>query len=177
MTARSQQTGSWLDPVAAAVPAAAAAWSAALLAPLSDLPAAVASPLAGLAMFVMGVGAMRLAAPKPAPFALRVFVPPEEEPAQPGTEPDVLTLDQPLAASMDALAELLLDDPLPPPSADSRVVQLFPAQPIASAGDLKRRIDRHLGTEADAGRHASAADAADSLRRALDELRQTLGQR
>ena len=182
MSARPQPAASWLDPVAAAVPAVAAAWSAALLAPLFEVSATLASPVAGLAMFAAGWGAMRLTAPRPAPFPLRIFQPPAEEPQMPVTtqapeEADVLVLDRPLAASMDALAELLLDDPLPPPSADSRVVQLFPSQPPASPGELKRRIDRHLGLEAQIDQQPHASDAADSLRRALDELRQTLAQR
>lgn len=168
MSVRSRETGSWLDPFAAAVPGAAAAWSAALLAPLFDIPAAVVSPLAGLAMFVAGWGAMRLAAPRPAPFALPT--------ADCVGKEDGAMLDQRLAASMDALAELILDDPLPAPSAASRVVQLFPAQPAACAGDLKRRIDLHLGLES-VVEQRSPGDAADSLRRALDELRQTIAER
>ena len=181
MSTRSQHAGSWLDPFAAAVPAAAATWSAALLAPLFDLPAQVASPLAGVAVFALGWWTMRMAAPAPRPFELRIFQPPEEDPSSldvpRDSDEDVLLLDQPLAASMDALAELLLDDPLPSPDAQSRVVQLFPAQPAQSPGDLKRRIDRHLGLREEANGPLPAGDASDSLRRALDELRQTLARR
>ena len=170
MSARTYQAGQWLDPAAAAVPAVAAAWSAALIGPLFDLPLGPASALAGLAMFAVGWGLMRRASPQSASFALRIFRPP--------AEPDELLLDQPLADPMDSLAELLLDDPLPPPRPNSRVVQLFPAQPMPTAGELKRRIDVHLGLQPDpdGGRNAGV-DATDSLRRALDELRQTLARR
>lgn len=170
MSARSNHPGQWLDPAAATVPAVAAAWSAALLGPLFDLSPGLASAFAGLAMFAAGWWLMRRASPRSAPFALRTFRPP--------AEPDELLLDRPLADTIGALAELLLDDPLEPPRPDSRVVQLFPAQPIPTAGELKRRIDVHLGREArtDATR-TGPVDATDALRRALDELRQTLAQR
>lgn len=170
MSARSTQPGLWLDPAAAAVPSAAAAWSGWSIGPLFDLPPGPASALAGLAMFGAGWGLMRGASPRSAAFALRTFRPPPE--------PDELLLDQPLAGPIGALAELLLDDPLPSPRPDSRVVQLFPAQPIPTAGELKRRIDVHLGLRADPDNDLSTGlDASDSLRRALDELRQTLALR
>ena len=178
MSARSNPSGQWLDLAAAAVPAVAAAWSSALLAPLADIPAGVASPAAGLAMFLAGWGLMRRAAPPAAVFAVVPFrLPagpgefwpesePESEPAA-GGEDDILVLDQPLE-------ELVLDDPLPAPGAQSRVVQLFPAQPLLATGPMERRIDPagHTPTGGPA-----EANAADSLRRALDELRRTLARR
>ena len=112
MSARSNPAHRWLDPVAAAVPAVAAAWSSALLAPLADIPAGVASLAAGLAMFVAGWGLMRRASPPEAVFAVVPFrVPaepggfwPEPKPAADGEEP-IAILGQPLE-------ELVLDDPL-----------------------------------------------------------------
>ena len=177
MSVRPHSSGRWLDLAVPAVPAAAAAWSAALVAPLFHVMAEAASPIAGLAIFLGGWWAMRSASARPEPFALRTFRPGElnelllDQFAHQNDD-DVMVLDRPLTGSIDALAELLLDDPLPMPSADSRVVQLFPAQPVPSAGELKRRIDLHLGRDSDGGE--ATIDAADSLRRALDELRQTL---
>ena len=170
MSARSNQPGQWVDSAAAAVPAAAAAWSAALIGPLFDLPAVLAAGIAGLALFVAGLGLMRRASPSATPFALQIFSPPVER--------DELLLDQHLSDPIEELAELLLDDPLPRPRPDSRVVQLFPAQPMPTAGELKYRIDVHLGLQTDLGGGGRAGgDATDSLRRALDELRQTLARR
>ncbi len=137
MSARSHLPAPWLDTAAAAVPGVAAAWSAALLAPLFDVAAGLASPLAGIGVFGAGWLLMRAASPRLADFELRAFGSP--------VGPD----------------ELPHDDPLPVPGADSRVVQLFPAP--------------HPGLETVSGSGGQTdGDAADSLRRALDDLRQTL---
>lgn len=181
MSAPSHQAGSWLDAPAAAVPALAAAWSATLLGPLLGVSGALAAPIAALATFLMGWVVMRSASPRPDDFTLQVFHPPTEPDQYAGDQPlaehsdcGVLLLDRPLGESMDALAELLLDDSLPEPSPESRVVQLFPAQP--SPAELVRRIDSHLAVS-ERGAGPSQGPAADSLRRALDELRQTLARR
>jgi hypothetical protein len=106
-------------------------------------------------------------------------------------EDDVLWLDQPLLdellldrpwvdddggaieAATRQLATLLLDDPLPVPAADSRVVQLFADGRLATAGELSSRIDRHL---ARSGNPAAAEDASDTLSEALAQLRRSLRQ-
>ena len=173
-----------LSDLAAAVPAAAAAWSATRLAPLFDWPARLAAPIAALAVFIIGYWVMRAAAARPPRHLLNVFSIPFDpdlpselllenlwDEAKVGD--GVLLLDQPLEERMDAVAELLLDDPLPVPQSDSRVVRLFSATP--KAGELVGRIERHLGRSAQIA-PAAQADAADSLRRALDELRQSLRQ-
>lgn len=173
MSARSNPSGHWVDIAAAAVPAVAAAWSSALLAPLADIPAGLASPAAGLAMFLTGWGVMRRAAPPEALFVVVPFRVPAEpgeswfEPQPADGEESVLVLDQPLE-------ELVLDDPLPAPGAQSRVVQLFPVQPMLATGPNERRGDREA--QSPAGGPAEG-DAADSLRRALAELRRTLARR
>lgn len=166
----------------AAVPAVAAAWSAALLAPLVGWSPAIASPVVGLAVLAAGIAVMRWASPEPT-FMIAPFAPPTEQAEllldalwqDADARADVLLLDQPLEVSlepsMEALAELVLDDPLPEPEPDSRVVQLFAAPRIPTAGELALRIDRHLGFDGDA---APRQDAADSLRLALDELRRSL---
>ena len=172
--------------LAAAIPGAAAAWSAAQLGPLFELRAGVAAPAAGTAVFAIGYGVMRAVTRSPRvkiqPFSIPfdTEMPGElllETPwPDPAPADDILLLDQPLEASMDALAELLLDDPLPKPEAESRVVRMFTATP--KAGELVGRIERHLGRASPAQPAISAppADATDSLRRALDELRQSLRQ-
>ena len=149
MSARSRPDGHWLDVAAAAVPAAAAAWTASLLAPLAGAPAGPASLAAGLLLFAGGWLLMRAAQAPQESYPLRLFrVPMETD-------------------------ELLLDDPLAEPPADSRVVRLFPVQRPACPQTLRRRVDLHV--EARSGVAPSAAgDAADSLRQALDELRRTL---
>ena len=172
-----------LSLAAAAMPGGAAAWSATRLAPLWDWPSVVASPVAGCAAFVVGIGVMR-AASRPRPAALPGF----SFSAEPANSPellletlwedalagdDVLLLDGPVEARVDELAELMLDDPLPVPGQESRVVQLFAARP--NAGELVGRIERHLGRSAPATPGVQP-DAADSLRRALDELRRSLRQ-
>ena len=84
-----------------------------------------------------------------------------------------LFLNQAVDDRIDVLAELILDDPLPNPQPDSRVVQLFATRP--NAGELVNRIERHLGRTTSALPPAPA-DASDALRRALDELRRSLRQ-
>lgn len=174
MPAYSFPRHAWLDVAAPAVPAAATAWSAALLAPLYDLPAAWASPLAAVGVLLAGWLVMRAVPNEAEQFPLRVFHAPEGYEAE-ASNTDLL-LDRPLDERLDDLAELLLDDPLPAPAPGSRVVQLFPDRPMPSPSELRQRIDRHLGMER--GLHRpEPADASDSLRQALDELRESLARR
>jgi len=62
---------------------------------------------------------------------------------------------------------LLLDDRLAGVAADSQVVRLFAPDDLPTAGELKQRIDRHVGLATD-------ADAADALHQALAEIRKSL---
>ena len=171
------------DLAAAAVPGAAAAYSANRLAPLFDWPAEVATPLAGICLFAVGLLVMRVTTwrtqpmAKPYTFSSEAAFPAEllletmwEESIAADGE---LLLDCPVEDRIDALAELILDDPLPCPQPDSRVVQLFAARP--NAGELVNRIERHLG-RASLPQPPAPADASDALRRALDELRRSMRQ-
>jgi hypothetical protein len=62
---------------------------------------------------------------------------------------------------------LLLDDILAKMEPDSRVVRLFAPDQMPTAGQLKGRIDRHIGGVAD-------SDAADALHQALADIRKAL---
>ena len=66
---------------------------------------------------------------------------------------------------------LILDDPLHPIDADSRVVRLFDRAAMPTPGELKARIDRHLIGE---NPRAAPPDASHDLIEALAELRRSL---
>ena len=87
-----------------------------------------------------------------------------------GSEPAALPL-TPFAASEIALEPepeaLLLDDILASMGPDSRVVRLFAPDQMPTAGQLKARIDQHIGV-------ASDSDAADALHQALADIRKSL---
>ena len=76
--------------------------------------------------------------------------------------------------------ELLLDNPILMPIAQSRVVSLFgAAATLPTAGELQRRIDRHLDMTATprlSGPHL-VPDASDALFEALADLRRSLRRR
>lgn len=73
------------------------------------------------------------------------------------------------AASADP--ELLLDDILAQLGPDSRVVRLFDPAAMPTPGELKARIDRHLGQSPADQR---PVDASAALHEALDELRRAI---
>ena len=75
------------------------------------------------------------------------------------------------ADRIDSLAddELVLDDVLANLGEDSRVVRLFDRSTMPIPGQLKARIDRHLGQT-----RAQAPDASAALHEALAELRHSL---
>lgn len=104
-------------------------------------------------------------------------------------EPGELLLTQPLTADELVLtdadrvdAPLDLDDVLAEMSPDSRVVRLFdrgamPA-PRPTAGELRSRVEAHLGDGARPSAPSSGhapADASEALSQALAELRRSLG--
>ena len=66
---------------------------------------------------------------------------------------------------------LMLDDILASLEPDSRVVRLFAPEQMPTAGQLKARIDRHIGGERDA-----SAEAAEALHEALADIRRSLRQ-
>lgn len=170
----------WLVEVAgASAPAVAAAFAAFKLAPTNGWPVAPAVLIGGAATFAAAWAVMRLIPAEAHHLALPDFggVVLEDELLldQPwAAEDDILWLDQPLMEQGSAaVAELLLDDPLPVAEPGSRVVQLFADGRMPSAGQLLTRIDRHLS---DNGNRAPSSDASDALSEALAELRRSLRQ-
>jgi hypothetical protein len=92
-------------------------------------------------------------------------------PAAAAEDDDVLLLEDVVARTAPDSAPkddaLLLDDVLADLGPDSRVVRLFDAASMPTPGQLKERIDRHLG-----GLHPAAPpDASQALYDALAELR------
>lgn len=169
----------------ALAPALAAGFAALRLAPGLGWPVPVSLAASSGGAFALAFLAMRIIPPEPRHLPLPPF-----ELAPVACNEDVLLLDQPLVAEeMDELlldqplvdaasgeiAELLLDDMLPEPEPDSRVVQLFAGGRMPTAGQLQQRIQRHLASE---GRPAAAntSEASDVLSAALAELRRSLRQ-
>jgi hypothetical protein len=66
---------------------------------------------------------------------------------------------------------LLLEDALPGPGSDARVVRLFDRKAMPTPGHLQSRIDDHLGQS---GSRAGQSDASQALAAALAELRRSL---
>lgn len=170
----------WLvEVVGAAAPAVAAAYAAARLAPVNGWPINIALLVGFSGTFAAAFAAMRVIPAEVRHLSLSDF-----EPGlivddvllldEPLATMDELLLDQPLVeAETAAVAELLLEDALPVPNPDSRVVQLFAPGRMPTAGQLGHRIDRHL---ANGGRAAAPSDASDVLSEALAELRRSLRQ-
>ena len=76
-----------------------------------------------------------------------------------------------------APAPLELVDALPEPQQESRVVQLFAPRALPTPGELARRIEHHLGGQAEEQGGTVLeleVDAAAALRQALGELRRSL---
>lgn len=172
----------WMVEVAGALaPAIAACYAAARLAPVNGWPMASFILGAGVMVFAAAFAVMRMIPAEPHLLALPHFdlVSPDDEllldePYQAIAALDELLLDQLMVeAASGAVAELLLDDPLPVPAPESRVVQLFADGRMPTAGQLMSRIDRHL---ADGGKTPPAGDASDALSEALAELRRSLRQ-
>lgn len=173
----------WLVEVAgASAPAIAAAYAAARLAPLNGWPVTSATLFGSGAMFVVAFAVMRMIPAEPRHLALPEFEAAAlqedelllDQVSRDDSALDILLLDHLEDAASEKVAELLLDDPLPVPAPESRVVQLFADGRMPTAGQLKTRIDRHL---ADGGKAAApAGDASDALSEALAELRRSLRQ-
>lgn len=156
----------WLmDGAAAAIFGGAAGWCGSLL---WGPPAAVVVGMAALLIVMAGLRSVR---PEPRRYRLPEFSA-SEWTAEPAGDVLELTDQEPL----------LLQDPLPEPEHDSRVVQLFPRQPLPTAGELKARIDAHLerqprhplSPETDGEVVPLQADASAALRAAIADLRRSL---
>ncbi len=180
----------WLvEVVGASAPAAAAGFAAFSLAPIFDWPPGIALAGGATATFALAFAAMRLVPTEEMRLPLAPFEPVLLDEALLLDDAcddgellldvpamlDELRLDQPIVeTAAQAVAELLLDDPLPAPAPDSRVVQLFADGRMPTAGQLKQRIDHHrAGTERAA---PVTGDASDALSEALAELRRSLRQ-
>ena len=177
----------WLvELVGASMPAAATAFAAMKLAPINGWALSSAVLLGFGGTFAAAFIAMRIVPAEARHLALTDFEPAAVPAVEAATDelllveryeaPDELYLDQPLeVAASDAVAELLLDDALPAPTPDSRVVQLFADGRMPTAGQLVKRIDRHLA-EASVPAQAPSSDASDALNEALAQLRRSLRQ-
>lgn len=151
---------------------AAAALGAAVAFAATMLGAGAAGVGAAALAFAAAAAGLRLV---PAGASWRL---PKFEPAvgDAGEECPPSAAEQPVAAVRDAAAgavadELLLDDPLPPPAEQSRVVQLFGERRLPTPGELQASIARHLERN---GAPVDQPDAAAALSAALAELRRSL---
>ncbi|MCA1654364.1 MAG: hypothetical protein ABR588_09000 [Sphingomicrobium sp.] len=143
----------WLGALALAIGAGV---SALLLSPKVGWNSGLAAIGGGVAGLIAGWGMMRLVPGQDMSLALSSFEPVAIEPAA-GEEP------------------LVLDDVLDRVQPDSRVVRLFAAEGAPTAGQLKARIDCHLGQETNQRTgQAMPADATDALHAALEEIRRSL---
>lgn len=140
-----------IDLGAAAALGAAVAWLCVQLA-FGPLAAAVAG-LFGLAAAAGALGHVR---PEAISFQLAGFDPCDLDP----TELLLTEVDR---------QELVLDDALAPADPKSRVVRLFEVSAMPTPGELKARIDRHLG-----GPQSAPPDATQALFDALADLRSSL---
>jgi hypothetical protein len=156
--------------------------------------AVVAGPAAGMA----ALAGLRQVRPEPRRFRLPAFALDGFEPA---AALDVLDLTEKVTdlggglrlsdilrpepnavavplALLEEPGPLELEDRLPEPAEDSRVVQLFAARPLPTPGELARRIEDHLGGGLEESRGGKVleleVDAAAALRQALGELRRSL---
>lgn len=129
-------------------------------------PVAAAACGGGAALLIGGV-ALRAVRPDTQDFRLAQFEVPEIE----TVDELVLTEADRFHPDVTDPDELVLDDILVELQPDSRVVRLFDAAAMPTPGQLKARIDRHLG---DGATPAGLADASEALHEALAELRRSL---
>lgn len=152
-----------LDGLAAGLLGAAVGASALLLG--QGMPGVVAAAAVSLAALAL----LRQVRPEPRRFRLPAFA----LPAVPVEAIDVLDLTD-VAEDEEAM---LLEDRLEPAPEDSRVVQLFAARPLPTPGELRQRIEAHLG-ERPESRGGTVleleVDATAALRQALGDLRRSL---
>ena len=164
-----------LDLLAPLVPASAAAYSGWQLAPFLELPQMPIAAITGATLFVMGGALMRRTNEEPSAFVFASF---GEEFADTDEDADFIDLDAEsewheeevnLPATEHDMEEgiLLLEDALCKATPDSRVVRLFEAQPMPTAGELQQRIERHLEPE-------PVVETGDELKQAIADLRHAL---
>ena len=156
---------------AASFGAAAILAAAVAIAAVRFTASTIAAAAAAVAAFFVTLQILRSIGPGDSEFSLAPFAP---------VELATDDLDELLLTEADRLDrresladddELLLDDVLASLEGDSRVVRLFDASAMPTPGQLKTRIDRHLGqTRPGTG----SPDASAALHDALAELRQSL---
>lgn len=176
----------WLAELGGAAALGLAGGYAALkAAPSLVLPGAEAMTAGGLALFGLGMVAMRAVPPARPILSLPEFA---LEPVmldillldEVAEEPlllDQLYQEEPLLLDVYYEEEaLLLQDALAAPPEDSRVIQLFAGQALPTAGELRDRIDRHLAAAPTAATilPPRQPDASAALFAALDELKRSL---
>ena len=151
----------WLIDLAAAALAGAAVG---LCIVLLDQP--MAAVPAGAGMLLLSFSALQRLRPEPGRYRLPAFELPAWD--------DVLRDD---TFELTEVEPLLLDQPVP--QAEGRgVIRLFPMTPLPTAGELKQRIDAHLGARQphdDDNVVLLSPDATAALRSALAELKRSLG--
>lgn len=165
----------WLAELAgASALALGTAYAGLLAAPSLALPGEAAMVSGGFASFAAGLLAMRAVRPAAHRHALPEFV------IDPLVEAELLldeVAEEPLL--LDQLCEddaLLLEDALPRPDPDTRVVELF-VLPLQAAGEPGQPASRHRAMAPRPGFSATAQplpDASAALFEALDELRRSL---
>lgn len=163
----------------------AGGYAALLAAPSLSVPGAGAMMAAGLALFGLGMCAMRAVPPAGRRHALPDFA---LEPLALDTlmlddvwdEPlllDQIYREEPLPlATLYEEETLLLHDAIAAAAEDSRVVQLFSGRAVPTAGELRDRIDRHLAAPPRIMTPVPPLqpDASSALFAALDELKRSL---
>ncbi|MFC7537158.1 hypothetical protein ACFQPG_07225 [Sphingomonas sp. GCM10030256] len=154
----------WLMDVAAALALACACGFAG--ASISGAEVGLAGGSTAMALTLVG---LRRITPEPQSYVLPAIVPG----TFPIREPDVLELTE--------VEPLLLEDALSEVEPGTRVIRLFAAPTMPTAGELVRRIETHLGRQQDGPPRDSAAvvhleaDASAALREALANLRRSIG--
>lgn len=156
-----------MDAVAAAILATAAAWCALklpLTLPMVGGAAAVA--------FGCAFALLRVVRPEDRRFPIGDFAPVEP----PVVQEELSADEEEQVAEPAGGDELLLDDVLADIPLDSRVVRLFDPSVMPTPGELRARIDRHLGSDrvSAAPPEAVQVDASQALHEALAELRRSL---
>ena len=160
MDGKGSGLGAWLiDLAAAMVVGSAVALCLVLLG--KPMPAVAA----GAGMLLLSFSALQCVRPEPARYRLPSFDIPDWSDV---LAEDVLELTEP--------EPLLLEDIAP--MADRGVIRMFPMAPIPTPGELKQRIDAHLGgagPREDDNVVLLSPDASAALRNALAELKRSLG--
>lgn len=137
----------------------------------------------GALAYLVSSFALRSMMPRSDPFGVSTFLPCEfnflEADALDLTDSDRLDAQELVLTDSDRLEAasqkpekqpLVLDDILAQIDADARVVRLFDRKAMPTPGQLKSRIDDHLGKEA----KMKTPDASAALSEALAELRRSL---